>query len=134
MTPERLRELLARWRSIADGLEKAGEGRIGGTLAPRAVRSCADELERELERELEPATPELERLRANDLARARAASLAMGIAPVNATSSSTLERVRLRLEQNGGRVDLDLAREEWDRGLDGLARQMVGLGGRGGDA
>jgi len=42
--------------------------------------------------------------------------------------------VRLRVEQMGGRMDLELERAEWDRGLDALARQVTGLGGRGGDA
>ena len=80
------------------------------------------------------SSPELEQMRARDLARARAASIALGIEPVQTTCTSSLELVRLRVEQMGGRMDLELERAEWDRGRDALARQVTGLGGRGGDA
>lgn len=105
--------------------DRAGVRGICETCTRKALEALASSA---------PSSPELEQLRARDLARARAASMALGIEPVPATSTSSLERVRLHLERNGGRVDLDLERAEWDRGLDGLARQVMGLGGRGGDA
>lgn len=43
---ERLATLVDRWRSIADALEKAGRGRVGGDIGATTLRNAANDAAR----------------------------------------------------------------------------------------